>query len=75
MINRSINFILIKCIFVYRANSANEKLINSDSTEDIEQTQTTQTSSSPRIRNRYLKRVGVGENEIEDDSPLLDDAE
>lgn len=62
-------------LYVYRSNSANEKLVNSSSAEDIAPNENGHTSSSPRIRNRYLKRVGVGDNDMEDDFPLLEDAE
>lgn len=56
-----------------RSSNANEKLINSESTEDIP-VENPPSTSSPRIRNRYLKRVGVGvSDDIEDEQPLLND--
>lgn len=58
----------------YRSSNANEKLANSDSAENINPIENgAATSSSPRIRNRYLKRIGVGGDDIEDELPLLDD--
>lgn len=60
----------------HRTSNANEKLSSSDSAENINPTENgAATSSSPRIRNRYLKRIGVGSggDDIEDELPLLDD--
>lgn len=65
----------LKSILISRSNNANEKLLSSGSAEDIQPIEDQPTSSSPRIRNRYLKRVGVGDNEMEDDYPLLNDTE
>lgn len=63
-------------IAIFRSNKANETLINSSSVEDIAPVDSDeQTSSSPRLRNRYLKRVGVADSEDEDDFPLLSDAD
>lgn len=66
--------LLIQIPSMIRSSSANEKLVNSDSTDNIGSMENPTTSSSPRIRNRYLKRVGVGGNDdIDDELPLLDD--
>lgn len=62
--------------FLSRSSNANQKLVNSESAENIEPSEGTATSSSPRIRNRYLKKIGVGgdDDDIEDDEfPLLHD--
>lgn len=58
-----------------RSSNASEKLANSDSAENIHPIENgAATSSSPRIRNRYLKRIGVGGGgDEEDEFPLLDD--
>lgn len=58
-----------------RSSNANQKLVNSDSAEDIQPSEGIATSSSPRIRNRYLKRIGVGgdDDEGDDELPLLND--
>lgn len=63
--------------FIHRSSSANEKLVNSESAENIQpiDDNNATASSSPRIRNRYLKRIGVGSggDDIEDELPLLDE--
>ncbi|XP_031634922.1 major facilitator superfamily domain-containing protein 1 isoform X2 [Contarinia nasturtii] len=59
--------------FALVSSSANSKLINSESAENIPPIEGTATTSSPRIRNRYLKRIGVGGSEIDDELPLLND--
>lgn len=60
-------------ILHWRSSNANEKLVNSESVENIQPIENATTSSSPRIRNRYLKRIGVGEDDTEDERPLLND--
>lgn len=55
-----------------RSSNANEKLVSSESAENIETNENGATSSSPRIRNRYLKRIGVGDD-MDDELPLLND--
>lgn len=52
------------------ANTANAKLISSASAEEIPSAGEVE-SSSPRIRNRYLKRVGVNDQTDDDLDPLL----
>lgn len=57
-----------------RSSNANEKLVSSDSAENIERNENTPTTSSPRIRDRYLNRLGVGAGDDNDDElPLLND--
>lgn len=61
-----------------RSSNANEKLVNSESAENIPPIDENHPnpSSSPRIRNRYLKRIGVSGSDddiIDDEQPLLND--
>lgn len=61
---------------IFRANMASQKLLSSESAEDIAPNgESPPITSSPRLRNRYLKKVGVANAEIDDESPLLDDVE
>lgn len=53
----------------YRSNAASEKLLSSSSAEDISPNDN-EAPSSPRMRNRYLEKVGV-DSDINDDYPLL----
>lgn len=70
-----IHMINLISILIFRANSANQKLLSSESAEDIASNGEQPSTPSPRIRNRYLKKVGVADADINDDCPLLDDAE
>lgn len=65
----SIHFVTI------RSTNANEKLVNSDSAENISPVENAPTTSSPRIRGRYLNKLGVSSagDDNEDELPLLND--
>lgn len=54
-----------------RSNNAHEKLLSSSSAEDISPNDNQAPSSSPRLRARYLEKVGV-DSDLNDDYPLLD---
>lgn len=56
---------------MFRASSANAQLSGSGSVEEISQ-QNDDNQSTPALRNRYLKRVGVEAGAASDCEPLLD---
>lgn len=62
------------CTPTKRSSNANDKLVNSESAENITPNENAPTTSSPRIRDRYLNRLGVGAgDDNEDELPLLND--
>lgn len=77
VVNSFISSIFYHLFYVQRSINANEKLVNSESAENIAPIEPNPpTTSSPRIRDRYLNRLGVGSaagDDNEDELPLLND--
>lgn len=70
----SFHFTVIFAPQTKRSSNANDKLMNSESAENITPNENAPTTSSPRIRDRYLNRLGVGAgDDNEDELPLLND--
>lgn len=73
----NLSIFIVHCLFhnhSKRSSNANDKLVNSESAENISPNENAPTTSSPRIRDRYLNRLGVGAGDDNDDElPLLND--
>lgn len=57
------------CIF---SSNANDKFPSSESVEELSPNDIIGNQSSPRLRNKYLVRVGVEDGTSDDLNPLLD---